>query len=203
MDDLAAPLTRLIEELKRLPGIGQKSAQRVAFHLLRADRERVQNFADALLALKDQLGFCGVCQNITDIDPCRYCADGGRQRDCICVVEEPANILNIEKTREFHGLYHVLHGAIAPLQGIGPEQLRIRSLLERLRAPEGTTPIREIIIATDPDSEGEATALYLARLIKPLGIRVSRIAMGIPVGSEIEFADEVTMLKALEGRRDL
>ncbi len=205
MNDLAAPLTELIDQLKRLPGIGQKSAQRIAFHLLRAPRESVQHLSEALLALKDSLRFCSVCNNITDIDPCRFCSDAQRNPAVICVVEEPHNVLSIEKTRQFDGLYHVLHGAISPLQGIGPDQIRIKSLIERLRAtsPDGQPLVREVILATDPDTEGEATAMYIARLLKPLGVKVSRIAMGIPVGSEIEYADEVTMLKAMEGRREL
>ncbi len=203
MDDFAAPLAQLIDELKRLPGIGQKSAQRIAFHLLRAEPERAAALARALAGLRENMRFCSVCNNLTDIDPCQFCADPRRNREVICVVEEPNNIFSIEKTREYNGLYHVLHGAIAPLQGVGPDQLRIHSLLLRLRETPGQPPVREIILATDPDSEGEATAAYLARLLKPLGVKVSRIGMGIPVGTEIEFADEVTMLKALEGRREL
>lgn len=205
MNDLAAPLSRLIDELKRLPGIGQKSAQRIAFHLLRTDRERAQSLADAVLGVKDSLRFCSVCNNITDVDPCRFCANPHRNRALICVVEQPHDILSVERTRQFDGLYHVLHGSLSPLQGIGPDQIRIKSLIERLRAtqPDGRPVVEEIIVATDPDAEGEATAVYLARLLKPLGVRVSRIAMGIPVGSEIDYADEVTMLKALEGRRPL
>ncbi len=206
MDDLAAPLAQLVDELKRLPGIGQKSAQRIAFFLLRAEPERAAALARAVAGVRERMRFCSVCNNLTDVDPCQYCSDPRRNRELICVVEEPHNILSIEKTREYNGLYHVLHGAIAPLQGVGPDQLRIHSLLLRLREspPEAGQPtVREIILATDPDSEGEATAAYLARLLKPLGVKVSRIGMGIPVGTEIEFADEVTMLKALEGRREL
>lgn len=205
MSDIAAPLSRLIDELKHLPGVGQKSAQRIAFHILRNNREMAQSLADAVLAVKDQLRFCSVCNNITDIDPCHFCANPHRNRSMICVVEEPHNILSIEKTRQFDGLYHVLGGAIAPLQGVGPEQLKIKSLIERLRETdaEGRPLVQEIILATDPNAEGEATAVYLSRLLKPLGVRVSRIATGIPVGSEIEYADEVTMLRAMEGRREL
>lgn len=205
MNDLAAPLGRLIDELKRLPGIGQKSAQRIAFHLMRGDRERAQLLADAVLGVKDSLRLCGICNNATDIDPCRFCSSPHRNASQICVVEQPHDILAIEKTRQFDGLYHVLHGSLSPLQGIGPDQIRIKSLIERLRATheDGRPTVEEIIIATDPDAEGEATAVYLARLLKPLGVRASRIAMGIPVGSEIDYADEVTMLKALEGRRPL
>lgn len=205
MSDIAAPLSRLIDELKHLPGVGQKSAQRIAFHILRSNREAAQSLADAVLAVKDQLRFCSVCNNITDIDPCQFCASPHRNRSLICVVEEPHNILSIEKTRQFDGLYHVLGGAIAPLQGVGPEQLKIKSLIERLRETdaEGRPMVQEIILATDPNAEGEATAVYLSRLLKPLGVRVSRIATGIPVGSEIEYADEVTMLRAMEGRREI
>ncbi|HZT72132.1 MAG TPA: recombination mediator RecR [Terriglobales bacterium] len=205
MSDLAAPLERLIDELKRLPGIGQKSAQRIAFHLMRGDRERAQNLAEAVLGVKDSLRLCGVCNNITDVDPCQFCASPHRNPTLICVVEQPNDILAVEKTRQFNGLYHVLHGSLSPLAGIGPDQIRIKSLIERLRATrsDGRPVVEEIILATDPDAEGEATAVYLARLLKPLGVRASRIAMGIPVGSEIDYADEVTMLKALEGRRAL
>lgn len=205
MSDLAAPLERLIDELKRLPGIGQKSAQRIAFHLMRGDRERAQTLAEAVLGVKDSLRLCGVCNNITDVDPCQFCASPHRNPALICVVEQPNDILAVEKTRQFNGLYHVLHGSLSPLAGIGPDQIRIKSLIERLRATrsDGRPVVEEIILATDPDAEGEATAVYLARLLKPLGVRASRIAMGIPVGSEIDYADEVTMLKALEGRRAL
>lgn len=205
MSDLAAPLERLIDELKRLPGIGQKSAQRIAFHLMRGDRERAQTLAEAVLGVKDSLRLCGVCNNITDVEPCQFCASPHRNPALICVVEQPNDILAVEKTRQFNGLYHVLHGSLSPLAGIGPDQIRIKSLIERLRATrsDGRPVVEEIILATDPDAEGEATAVYLARLLKPLGVRASRIAMGIPVGSEIDYADEVTMLKALEGRRAL
>lgn len=205
MSDLAAPLERLIDELKRLPGIGQKSAQRIAFHLMRGDRERAQTLAEAVLGVKDSLRLCGVCNNITDVEPCQFCASPHRNPALICVVEQPNDILAVEKTRQFNGLYHVLHGSLSPLAGIGPDQIRIKSLIERLRATrsDGRPVVEEIILATDPDAEGEATAVYLARLLKPLGVRASRIAMGIPVGSEIDYADEITMLKALEGRRAL
>jgi recombination protein RecR len=199
MKDFAEPLARLIDELKRLPGIGQKSAQRIAFHLQRAPREEVERLATALLEVKDKIRLCSVCNNLTESDPCDYCSDPSRAADVVCIVESPYNVVAIEKTREFHGLYHVLHGALSPLQGIGPEQLRIKSLLERLKSGK----IKELIVATNPNVEGEATAIYLSKLIKPLGVKVTRIAMGIPVGSELEFADEVTMLKALEGRREI
>jgi recombination protein RecR len=199
MKDFAEPLARLIDELKRLPGIGQKSAQRIAFHLQRASREDAERLATALLEVKDKIRLCSVCNNLTELDPCGFCSDPTRAADVVCVVESPYNVVAIEKTREFQGLYHVLHGALSPLQGIGPEQLRLKSLLDRLKSGK----IREIIVATNPNVEGEATAIYLSKLIKPLGIKVTRIAMGIPVGSELEFADEVTMLKALEGRREI
>lgn len=203
--DYAPPLERLIAALRTLPAIGQKSAQRIAFHLMRAPREQAQELAQAVLAVKDELRFCSVCNNITDADPCHFCTDPARNPHLVCVVEEPHNILAIEKSRQFHGLYHVLGGAIAPLQGVGPEQLKIPSLLERLRATtaEGKPVIEEVILATDPNAEGEATALYLARLLKPLGVKVSRIGMGVPVGAEIEYADAVTITRALEGRREL
>jgi recombination protein RecR len=199
MPDFAAPLAQLIQEVKRLPGIGQKSAQRIAFHILRISRDDVERLARALLDVKDKLGLCASCNNISDSELCPYCSDTTRDDSVICVIEEPHNILPIETTRQYNGLYHVLHGALSPLRGIGPEQLRIKSLLERLQS--GAT--KEIIIATNPNVEGEATAAYLSRLLKPLGVRVSRIAMGIPVGSDLEFADEVTMTKSLENRREL
>ncbi|MGH9414371.1 MAG: recombination mediator RecR [Terriglobales bacterium] len=203
--ELAPPLTRLIDALHRLPGVGRKSAQRIAFHLLNAPPEETSELADAVATLRDQLHFCSVCNNITDCDPCAYCADPQRDMTIVCVVEEPHNIVAVEKSGQFRGQYHVLGGAIAPLAGIGPEQLKIPSLIARLRTAtaNGEPVIHEIILATDPNAEGEATALYLARLLKPLGVRVSRIGMGIPVGSEIEHADAVTMTKALEGRQIL
>jgi recombination protein RecR len=199
MKDFAEPLARLIDELKRLPGVGQKSAQRIAFHLERAPREDAERLAAAIREAKDKIRLCSLCNNLTEQDPCDYCSDPRRDPEVICVVETPYNVVGIEKTREFHGLYHVLHGALSPLQGIGPDQLKLKSLLERLKG--GKT--KELIVATNPNVEGEATAIYLSKLIKPLGIKVTRIAMGIPVGSELEFADEVTMLKALEGRREI
>lgn len=199
MPDFAPSIARLIDELKHLPGIGQKTAQRLAFHLLRADREHALALADAIREAKEKIRECSVCNNITDQDPCIFCASSSRDRKLICVVEDATNIQAVEKTRQFSGLYHVLGGALSPLQGIGPDQLKIKSLIERLKG--GT--VEEIIIATNPTAEGEATAVYLSKLIKPLGVRVTRIAMGIPVGSDLEYADEVTMLKAMEGRRDL
>src|SRR5438270_13747162 len=199
MPDFAAPLQRLIDEFRRLPGIGQKSAQRLAFHVLRTSRDDASRLAAALLDVKDNLGICADCNNISDAELCPYCRDAARDRSQICVVEEPHNILPIETTRTFEGLYHVLHGAISPLKGVGPEQLRIKGLLERM----GRGEAKEIILATNPTVEGEATASYLSRLLKPLGVKVTRIAMGIPVGSDLDFADEVTMSKSLENRREV
>jgi recombination protein RecR len=199
MPDFAAPISRLIDELKHLPGIGQKTAQRLAFHLLRAKPEEALALADAIRDAKQNIKFCSVCNNITDADPCFYCTSATRNHKTICVVEEPINIMAIEKTRQFGGLYHVLGGSLAPLQGVGPDQLKIKSLIERMKGA-GT---EEIIIATNPTAEGEATAVYLSKLLKPLGVRVTRIGVGIPVGSDLEYADEVTMMKAMEGRRDL
>lgn len=199
MPDLAEPLSRLITEFKRLPGIGAKSAQRIAFHVLRASREDADHLAQAILDVKDKLGLCRVCNNITDGELCLFCSDTNRDNRVICVVEEPHNIIGIETTRNFNGRYHVLHGALSPLRGIGPESLKIKGLVERI----GEGEVEEVIVATNPTVEGEATAVYLARLLKPLGIRVTRIAMGIPVGSDLEFADEVTLSKAMEGRREM
>ncbi|MBI1788125.1 MAG: recombination protein RecR [Acidobacteria bacterium] len=199
MPDFAEPLARLITEFKHLPGIGQKSAQRLAFHVLRAGREDAQRLAQALLDVKDKLGLCQVCNNISDSQICQYCRDEQRDQKMICVVEEPHNIIGIETTRQYQGLYHVLHGALSPLRAIGPEQLKIKSLVERI----GAGRVEEVILATNPNVEGEATAVYLSKLLKPLGVKVTRIAMGIPVGSDLEFADEVTMWKSLEGRREL
>ena len=199
MPDFAAPLQRLIDEFRRLPGVGQKSAQRLAFHVLRSPRENAQHLAGALLDVKDKLGICAECNNIADAELCPYCRDPHRDRSTICVVEEPHNILPIETTRTFEGIYHVLHGAISPLRGIGPEQLRIKGLLERI----GQGETKEVILATNPTVEGEATAVYLSRLLKPLGMRVTRIAMGIPVGSDLDYADEVTISKSLENRREI
>ncbi|HXA56710.1 MAG TPA: recombination mediator RecR [Candidatus Acidoferrum sp.] len=199
MPDFAPPVNRLIEELRRLPGIGQKTAQRLAFFLLRSDRDQALALSEAIREAKEKIRQCSVCNNITEADPCFFCTSPGRNKALICVVEEATNIQAVEKTRQFSGMYHVLGGALSPLQGIGPDQLHIKSLIERLK----TGAVEEIIIATNPTAEGEATAVYLSKLIKPLGVRVTRIAMGIPVGSDLEYADEVTMLKAMEGRRDL
>jgi recombination protein RecR len=195
---LPEPLVRLIEELQRLPGIGPKGAQRLAFHILRTPRDQADALADAVRRVKEQVTYCSVCNNITDQDPCVYCRSESRDRHIICVVEEPQNVSAIERTREFKGMYHVLMGAISPLQGVGPDDLKIKGLLARIE-----NGVVEVILATNPNVEGEATAIYLARLLKPLGVRVTRIAMGVPVGSDLEYADEVTMHKALEGRREV
>jgi len=195
---LPDPLIRLIEELQRLPGIGPKGAQRLAFHILRTPREQTDRLVDALRNVKECVTYCSICSNITDVDPCVYCSSTDRDPHVICVVEEPQNVAAIEKTREFKGLYHVLMGAISPLQGIGPDDLKIKGLLARV-----VNGVHEIILATNPTVEGETTAIYLARLLKPLGVKVTRIAMGVPVGSDLEYADEITMHKALEGRREV
>ena len=204
MLDYAEPVTRLIDELKRLPGIGVKSAQRLAFHLLRVSVDEAERLSEAIRDVKASIVFCGICNNLTDIDPCRFCSSPSRDRTIICVIEEPYNLVAIERTREYRGLYHVLHGSLSPIRGIGPEELRIRNLLERLRPhADGDSEVKEIILATNPNTEGEATANYLGRLLKPLGVRVTRIAMGVPVGSDLEYADEVTMHKALVHRHDI
>ena len=193
------PLARLIEQLQRLPGIGAKSAQRLAYHILKTPREEVDRLVDAMRDVKDRVTYCSVCNNITDTEPCFFCTNSARDRRQICVVEEPENVSGIEKTRDFKGLYHVLMGALSPLHGVGPDDLKIKGLLGRV-ADGG---VEEVILATNPNVEGEATAIYLAKLLKPLGVRVTRIAMGVPVGSDLEYADEVTMHKAMEGRREL
>ena len=199
MPDFAEPLARLIQEFKHLPGIGQKSAQRLAFHLMRGSRDDAERLARAIVDVKDKLGLCPVCNNISEGELCIFCCDTGRDQKVLCVVEEPHNIVGIETTRQFNGLYHVLHGALSPLRGIGPEQLKIKNLIERI----GAGHVEEVIVATNPTAEGEATAVYLSKLIKPLGVKVTRIGMGIPVGSDLEFADEVTIWKAMEGRREM
>ena len=191
-------LIRLIEELQRLPGIGPKGAQRLAFHILRTPREQAERLVDALRDVKERVTYCTVCNNITDVDPCAFCSSDGRDPRIICVVEEPQNVWAIEKTRDFKGMYHVLMGALSPLQGIGPDDLKIKGLLGRVN--EG---VNEVILATNPNVDGEATAIYLARLLKPLGVKVTRIAVGVPVGSDLEYADEVTMHKSMEGRREV
>ena len=192
------PLAKLVEQLQRLPGIGAKSAQRLAFHVLKTPREEIDRLADAMREVKDRVTYCSICSNITDVDPCFYCTDSARDPRIICVVEEPENVTAVEKTRDFKGLYHVLMGALSPLHGVGPDDLKIKPLLTRVAA--GT--VQEVILATNPNVEGEATAIYLSKLLKPLGVRVTRIAMGVPVGSDLEYADEVTMQRAMEGRRE-
>ena len=193
------PLTRLIDQLQRLPGIGRKSAQRLAFHVLKSPREDADLLRDAIRDVKERVTYCSVCSNVTDVDPCPICTDSSRNTRVICVVEEPPNVLAIERSRDFNGMYHVLMGALSPLQGVGPDELRIKSLLARVDAGGA----EEVILATNPNVEGEATAIYLARLLKPMGVRVTRIAMGVPVGSDLEYADDVTMHKAMEGRREV
>lgn len=204
MLDYAEPVTRLIDEFKRLPGVGHKSAQRLAFHLLKVSVDEAERLAEAIREVKAKIIFCSTCNNLTDIDPCRYCSNATRDRSVICVIEEPYNLVGIERTREYRGLYHVLHGALSPIRGVGPEELRIRNLIERLRpGSDGESEVKEIILATNPNTEGEATANYLGRLLKPLGVRVTRIGMGVPVGSDLEYADEVTMHKALVHRHEI
>jgi recombination protein RecR len=199
MSDYAEPIEKLIDEFRKLPGIGPKSAQRLAYSVLRRPKEDAERLSRAILEVKEKIGFCSRCNNFSDKDPCNYCNNTGRSPETICVVEEPHDILAVEKTREYHGQYHVLHGVLSPINGVGPEDLKLKNLLERLR--EGN--VREIILATNPNVEGEATAIYLAKLLKPIGVKISRIALGVPVGSDLEFADEVTMSKALEHRHEL
>ncbi len=201
MLDYSEPVAKLIDEFKRLPGIGHKSAQRLAFYILRRPQAEVDGFAQSLLEVKQKIVFCSSCNNLTDVDPCLYCGNPKRDRSIICIIEEPYNLVAVEKTRSFKGLYHVLHGTLSPIRGIGPDELMLSNLFPRLR-PENNEgiEIREIIVATNPTTEGEATANYIARLLKPLGVMVTRIAMGMPVGSDLEFVDEVTMDRALANR---
>jgi recombination protein RecR len=196
---LPDPLTRLVEQLQKLPGIGAKGAQRLAFHILKNPRDDAERLCEAIRDIKERVTYCTVCNNITEQDPCGFCTSASRDQRLICVVEEPQNVSVVEKTREFRGVYHVLMGALSPLHGVGPDDLKIKGLLSRV----GDGAVDEVILATNPNVEGEATALYLARLLKPLGVRVTRIAMGIPVGSDLEYADEVTMSRAMEGRREV
>ncbi|MGI8654451.1 MAG: recombination mediator RecR [Pyrinomonadaceae bacterium] len=204
MLDYAEPVTKLIDEFKRLPGVGQKSAQRMAFHILRMSDADVERFVAAMQEVKLRIRQCSVCNNLTDVDPCRYCSSTARDRSIICIVEEPFNLVAVEKTRSYKGLYHVLHGTLSPIRGLGPDDLHLANLLPRLK-PENNDGIevREVILATNPNTEGEATANYISRLLKPLGLRVTRIAMGMPVGSDLEYVDEVTMDKALTNRHEM
>ncbi len=204
MLEYAKPVAKLIDEFKKLPGIGQKNAQRLTFFILRRPKADVERFAKSLLEVKEKIVFCSVCNNLTDVDPCLYCTSSSRDRSMICVVEEPYNLVAIEKTRSYKGLYHILHGALSPMRRIGPEDLKLANLFPRLK-PENNkgVKVKEVIIATNPTTEGEATAHYIAKLLKPLGVRVTRIAMGMPVGSDLEFIDEVTMDKALANRHEI
>jgi recombination protein RecR len=195
----AEPVSRLIEEFNKLPGIGPKSAARLAYHLLRMPEAEARSLAEAIIAIKEKIVLCSICQNITECDPCAICRSEGRDQSKICVVEEPLDILALERTRQYHGLYHVLHGVISPMEGIGPDELKIRELLGRLKGGK----VEEIILATNPNLEGEATAMYLQRLLSPLGIRITSLARGLPVGGDLEYADEVTLSRALEGRREV
>jgi recombination protein RecR len=204
MLDYSEPVAKLIDEFKRLPGIGQKSAQRLAFYVLRRPENEVRDFAHALLDVKDKITFCSICNNLTDVNPCLYCSNPKRDRSIICIVEEPYNLVAVEKTRSFRGLYHILHGSLSPIRGVGPDELMLANLLPRL-LPENNdgVEVKEVIVATNPTTEGEATANYIARLLKPLGVRVTRIAMGMPVGSDLEYVDEVTMDRALANRHEI
>lgn len=195
----AQPVSRLIEEFHKLPGIGPKTAQRLTYFLIRMPQEEARALAEAILAVKDKIILCSICQNITDSDPCIICCGEGRDRTKICVVEEPLDILPLERTREYKGLYHVLHGVISPMDGIGPDDLKIKELLSRLQGGE----VEEVILATNPNLEGEATAMYLQRLITPLGIKMTRLARGLPFGADLEYADEVTLIRALQGRQEV
>ena len=192
-------LDELIQELSKLPGIGRKSAQRIAFYLLKIPKEEVIRLASTIEAAKSKLKFCSTCFNLTEVDPCTICADSERDRTTVCVVEEPSDVLALDRIKEYKGLYHVLQGAISPLDGIGPEKLKVKELVDRLKSGE----VKEVILATNPDAEGEATAIYLGKLLSPLGVKVTRIARGLPVGSDLDYADEVTLSRALEGRKEL
>lgn len=204
MLEYSEPVAKLIDEFKRLPGIGHKSAQRLAFHILRRPQTEVDNFVEALREVKEKIVFCSICNNMTDINPCMYCASTTRDRSQICIVEEPYNLVAIEKTRSYKGLYHILHGSLSPIRGVGPDELMLANLLPRLMPNNNEgIEVKEVIVATNPTTEGEATANYIARLLKPLGVRVTRIAMGMPVGSDLEFVDEVTMDKAMTNRHEI
>lgn len=199
MDYFVAPVAKLIEELSKLPGVGSKTAQRLAFHILDAPYEQAESLARSIVSARRNIKYCSCCYNMTDVDPCTICSSGKRDRSTLCVVEDPRDVIAMEKTREYKGLYHVLHGAISPMEDIGPEDIRIKELLSRLQDGE----VQEVILATNPTIEGEATAMYISRLLKPIGIKVTRIAHGIPVGGDLEYADEVTLVKAMEGRREI
>jgi len=195
----AAPVVRLIQEFHKLPGVGPKSAQRLTYYLLRAPQEEALALAQAIMEVKEKIAFCSVCQNVTDTDPCLICTDSQRDRSLICVVEEPLDILALERSRSYHGLYHVLHGVISPMDGVGPEDLKVEELLERLKG----AAVSEVILATNPNLEGEATAMYLNRLLRPLGMRVTRLARGLPTGADLEYADDLTLARAIEGRQEV
>lgn len=199
MEYFAPPLASLIEEFSKLPGIGRKTAQRLAFYVLNMNSNDVNELANAIVNAKKNIKYCSICSNLTDTDPCSICGNTKRDQTTICVVEDPRDVIAVEKTREFHGLYHVLHGSISPMEGIGPEDIKIKELLKRI----GELDVAEVILATNPTIEGEATAMYISKLLKPLGIKTTRIAHGIPVGGDLEYADEVTLSKALEGRREI
>ncbi len=204
MLEYSEPVAKLIDEFKRLPGVGHKSAQRLAFYILRRPNEDVEKFIESLREVKEKIVFCSVCNNLTDINPCMYCASTTRDRSQICIVEEPYNLVAVEKTRSYKGLYHILHGSLSPIRGIGPDELMLANLIPRLNpANNDDVEVKEVIVATNPTTEGEATANYIARLLKPLGVRVTRIAMGMPVGSDLEFVDEVTMDKAMANRHEI
>lgn len=199
MNYYAAPVAKLIEQFSKLPGIGRKTAQRLAFHILSVNEEKARALADAIIEAKEKISFCSKCGNLTDIDPCSLCSSKNRDTASICVVESPRDIISIEKTREYKGLYHVLHGAISPMEGIGPDDINLKSLLDRLKSSE----VKEVILATNPNIQGEATAMYISKLLKPLGIKTTRIAHGIPVGGDLEYADEITLARAFEGRHEI
>ena len=204
MLEYSEPVAKLIDEFKRLPGIGHKNAQRLAFYILRRPEEDVNRFIEALREVKEKIVFCTICNNLTDVNPCVYCSSASRDRSMICIVEEPYNLVAVEKTRSYKGLYHILHGVLSPIRGVGPDELMLVNLFPRLDVNNNEgVEVKEVIVATNPTTEGEATANYIARLLKPLGVRVTRIAMGMPVGSDLEFVDEVTMDKAMTNRHDI
>ena len=194
-----SPISKLVEQFRRLPGVGAKSATRLAYHILKIDREKARALAQAIMDAKDKISFCSECFNLTDTDPCRICQSDARDKSLICVVEEPPDVAALERTREYRGLYHVLHGALSPLEGVGPDDLKLRELLTRISRGS----VAEVIMATNPNVEGEATAMYIARLLKPLGVKVTKIARGLPVGGDLEYADEVTLSEAFENRREI